>query len=489
MIGSMRASPGHAFLLALGLLAFAPAGSGESAPETPGAAADNDRSSVADGGIVLLPVDDAIGPATSDYFVRALEEADESGAQLVIVTLDTPGGLDTAMRDMIQAILASKIPVVAYVSPSGARAASAGTYLVYASHVAAMAPATNLGAATPVQIGGAPGGGRPPVPDDEPSGKDDQEPVKDRDAKPARAPSDALERKAVNDAVAYLRSLAELRGRNADWAEAAVREGASLSASDALKQGVIDLMADDLPSLLTALDGRTVRLPTGEVTIRTAGLPLQAVEPDWRTRLLSLITNPNVAYLLMLIGIYGLLLEGYNPGSVLPGVVGAISLLLALFAFQVLSVNYAGLALIALGVLLIIAESFAPSFGTLGLGGIVSFVIGSVMLLDDDVPGFGIAWQLIGTMALAGSLLLLAIVSFAVRARRRPVVSGGEALLAERAEAIESFDARGMVRVHGELWNATTRTPVRQGQRLRILSRDGLTLVVEPESDSMQVKS
>jgi membrane-bound serine protease (ClpP class) len=448
-------------------------------PPAPGARTEAGPAKQAGSDCVLIPITGPIGPATSDFFVRALRDAQESGARLVVATVDTPGGLDTAMRDMIQAILASNVPVVAFVSPRGARAASAGTYLVYASHVAAMAPATNLGAATPVQIGGSPAGpprdAPKPAPDGKPSGEDDDE------ASPA--PGNALERKAINDAVAYLRSLAELRGRNADWAEDAVREGASLSANEALKRGVIDLVADDLPALLAALEGRTVRMPAGPVTLRTAGLLMRTVEQDWRTRLLSLITNPNVAYLLMLIGIYGLLLEGYNPGAVLPGVVGAISLLLALFAFQVLSVNYAGLALIALGVLLIIAESFAPSFGTLGLGGIVSFVIGSVMLLDDEVPGFGIAWQLIGAMGLAGSLLLLAIVSFAVRARRRPIVSGGEALLTERAEAIESFETKGLVRIHGELWNATSRTPVRQGQRLRIVSRDGLTLVVEPESD------
>ncbi|HEX9772755.1 MAG TPA: nodulation protein NfeD [Steroidobacteraceae bacterium] len=433
-------------------------------PSGPGAAP-------ADG--VLLPIEGPIGPGISDYFVRAIEDANEAGARLIVVTIDTPGGLDTAMRDMIQAILASAVPVVMYVAPSGARAASAGTYLMYASHVAAMAPATNLGAATPVQIGAPPGGGKRPDPG---AGKDDG-------AEPAPLPDSALERKAVNDAVAYLRSLAELRGRNADWAEAAVREGASLSANEALKAGVIDLMADDLPALIEAVDGRTVRLQSKEVTIQTGGLLLRTIEQDWRTRLLSLITNPNVAYLLMLIGIYGLLLEGYNPGAVLPGVVGAICLLLALFAFQVLSVNYAGLALIVLGVLLIVAESFAPSFGTLGLGGIIAFVIGSVMLLDDDVPGFSIAWQLIGSMGLAGSLLLLGIVSFAVRARRRPIVSGSEALLSERAEAMESFDHRGLVSVHGEMWNAVSRSPVRQGQRLRIVRRDGLTLEVEPDPD------
>ena len=426
-------------------------------------------SPVAPGG-VILPVDGPIGPATSDFFVRKLRQAQDDGASLVIVTIDTPGGLDTAMRDMVQAILASDVPVVTYVTPSGARAASAGTYLVYASHVAAMAPATNLGAATPVQIGAAPSG---PDPGGKPAAQDGA-----TDKSPE--PGSASERKAVNDATAYLRGLAELRGRNVDWATAAVRSGASLPADEALAAGVIELVAVDIPTLLRSLDGRVVKLQTREVVLATNGMVLQQVQSDWRTELLSLLTNPNVAYLLMLIGIYGLLLEGYNPGSVLPGVVGAISLLLALFAFQVLSVNYAGLALIALGVLLIVAESFVPSFGALGLGGIVAFVIGSVMLLDNDVPGFGIAWQLIGAMGLAGSLVLLGIVSFAVRARRRPVVSGREGMLRERAEAVEAFENRGLVRVHGELWNAVTHRPVQAGQALRIVRIDGLTLEVEP---------
>ena len=415
---------------------------------------------------VLLPISGPIGPATSDFFVRTLSDANQRGASVVVVTLDTPGGLDTSMREMVQAILASDVPVVTYVSPSGARAASAGTFLLYASHVAAMAPATNLGAATPVQIGG------PSAPA---SSGDKRDPSEAADA------GSAMERKSVNDAVAYIRSLAELRGRNVAWAESAVRDAASLPADEALAAGVIDLVAADLPELLKALDGRVVKLQSREATLRTSGIVLSDVRPDWRTELLSLITNPNVAYLLMLIGIYGLLLEGYNPGTVLPGVVGAISLLLALFAFQVLSVNYAGLALIALGVLLIIAETFVPSFGTLGLGGIIAFVMGSIMLLDGDVPGFGIAWQVIGAMGLAGALLLLAIVSFAVKARRRPVVSGAEGLLREHAEAVESFDREGFVRVHGEIWTAVSREPVREGQRLRIRKVDGLKLEVEPE--------
>jgi membrane-bound serine protease (ClpP class) len=426
---------------------------------------------------VLLPVNGPIGPATSDFFVRKLREAADNGASLVVVTIDTPGGLDTAMRDMIQAILASDVPVVAYVSPGGARAASAGTYLVYASHVAAMAPATNLGAATPVQIGGA------PAPAPTPGGQATDKDGEAQEADKAPPPGSATERKAVNDAVAYIRGLAELRGRNVEWAEEAVREGASLPADEALAAGVVDLVAADLPALLQALDGRTVRLRTQQVELRTAGLVLHEIETDWRTELLALITNPNVAYLLMLIGIYGLLLEGYNPGAVLPGVVGAISLLLALFAFQVLSVNYAGLALIALGVVLIVAESFVPSFGALGLGGVIAFVIGSVMLLDNEVPGFSIAWQLIAAMAIAGALVLLAIVSFAVRARRRPVVSGVEGLTRELAEAIEDFEHQGMVRVHGELWTAVSTEPVRAGQRLRIRKVDGLVIQVEPERE------
>jgi membrane-bound serine protease (ClpP class) len=331
-----------------------------------------------------------------------------------------------------------------------------------------MAPATNLGAATPVQIGG-PSASAPPAADDK------------SDAGKTPPAGSALERKSVNDAVAYIRSLAELRGRNVAWAESAVRDGASLPADEALAAGVVDVVAADLPELLKALDGRVVTLKSREATLRTSGIILSDVQPDWRTELLSLITNPNVAYLLMLIGIYGLLLEGYNPGTVLPGVVGAISLLLALFAFQVLSVNYAGLALIALGVLLIIAETFVPSFGTLGLGGIIAFVMGSIMLLDGDVPGFGIAWQVIGAMGLGGALLLLAIVSFAVRARRRPVVSGAEGLLREHAEAVESFDREGFVRVHGEIWTAVSCEPVHEGQRLRIRKVDGLKLEVEPE--------
>jgi membrane-bound serine protease (ClpP class) len=422
------------------------------------------------GGIaVVLEIRDAIGPATSRYFVQTLEHARQRNAAVVILELDTPGGLDTAMRDMIQALLASPIPVVVFVAPSGARAASAGTYLMYASHVAAMAPATNLGAATPVQlIGNDTLPGTPPA-----SGTK-------TDKNPSASPTDAHELKAINDAVAYIRGLAELRHRNADWAESAVRQAASVSASEAQNLHVIDLIAPDVTALLAALDGRKVQTTAGELTLATQHLIIERQSADWRTQLLAVLTNPNVAYLLMLIGIYGLLLEGYNPGAVLPGVAGAICLLLALYSFQLLSVSYAGLALALLGVALIAAEGFIGSFGALGVGGVVAFVIGSVLLLDNSVPGFAIARPLMAAVGLVGALIAVAIVSYAVRARRRPVVTGMDRMLAETALAVADFEQTGLVRVHGELWQAVTHAPVASGDSLRILSVDGLTLRVTP---------
>lgn len=432
---------------------------------------------------LVLDIRDAIGPATSNYFVRALERARESHARLIILQLDTPGGLDAAMRDMIRATLSSEIPVVTFVAPSGARAASAGTYLLYASHIAAMAPATNVGAATPVQIG-APSKPQP-QPDERGSGKEDERASdKEGEGKPAEedsAPASAGERKAVNDAVAYIRGLAELRNRNADWAEAAVRSAASLSANQALEQRVIDVVAADIPDLLRQIDGRRVQVLGREQILSTATLQIERIEPDWRTRVLAVLTNPNVAYLLMLAGVYGLLLEGYNPGAILPGVVGAISLLLALYAFQILPVNYAGLGLMILGLALITAEAFAPSFGVLGVGGIAAFVVGSIILMDTKVPGFQVARALIAGVALTGGLVFLLTAGFLVRARRQRVVTGPEQLLQETAVALEDFEHTGMVRLHGEIWRAHSATPVRQGQRLRVLRVTGLTVEVEPE--------
>ena len=427
------------------------------------------------GRAVLLEINGPIGPATSDYIVRGIEGAAEDGAALVIIQMDTPGGLDTAMRDIIKAILASPVPVVTWVAPSGSRAASAGTYILYASHVAAMAPATNLGAATPVPVGG----GQPAKPADEPG--QDGEPAQDEQPAEPAPQRGGPEAKAIEDAVAYIRGLAERSGRNADWAERAVRESVSLSAERAVEKNVVDLIASDMGELLRAIDGRTVTTDAGDVVIRTEGITVERVAPDWRTELLAVVTSPTVAYMLLLAGIYGLIFEGYNPGAILPGVVGAICILVALYAFQVLPVNYAGLALIILGVILMISEAFVPSFGVLGIGGIVAFVVGSIILMDTDVPGFGIAKALIGSIALLGGSAVMAIVWFAVRARHQPIVSGREDIIGAAAQATADFEEHGLVRMHGELWNAESGVPVQQGQALRVTGMNGLVLTVEPQ--------
>ncbi|RMF99310.1 MAG: nodulation protein NfeD [Gammaproteobacteria bacterium] len=440
----------------------------------------------AGGTLLRLELRGAIGPATSDYVLSGLAEAEARGAELLLIEMDTPGGLDSAMREIIKAILASPVPVVTWVAPGGSRAASAGTYILYASHVAAMAPGTNLGAATPVQIGGAPGLPGEPAPDRKPAGDgpgEATEPAQDGAAAAAQ-PGTAMERKAINDAVAYIRSLAELRGRNADWAERAVREAASLSAREALAENVIDLLAGSLPELLTQLDGRTVTVAGEPRQLETSDLQVVEFEADWRTRLLATITDPNIAYFLLLVGVYGLIFEGYNPGAIVPGVVGAICLLLALFAFQVLPVNYAGLALMLLGIILMIAEAFAPSFGALGLGGIVAFVFGSVILFDADVPGFEVARSLITGVAAVAALLLMGLMLMLARIRRRPVVTGPEEMLGGIARALEDFEGRGDVFIHGERWQAECPVPVRKGQKLRVTRVDGLTLQVEPLAET-----
>ncbi|MDO9225239.1 MAG: nodulation protein NfeD [Pseudomonadota bacterium] len=417
-------------------------------------------------GVHVLSVKGAIAPASADYLVRGLAKAAEASASLVVIEMDTPGGLDTSMRDIIQAILASPVPVATYVSPQGARAASAGTYILYASHIAAMAPATNLGAATPVELAPTPGA---------------EQPAEKKDKAEKAAPSgDAKTRKAVNDAAAYIRGLAELRGRNADWAERAVREAASLSAEAALKAKVVDVVATDLADLLKQLHGRKVKLAAGEITLDTTGLALTRAEPDWRSRLLSVIGDPSIAYILMLLGIYGLIYEFSNPGMVFPGVVGGICLLLALFALQLMPVNYVGLALIALGIGFMLSEAFLPSFGALGLGGIIAFVLGSVMLIDTDLPGYGISWALIVPLAVTSALFSFAVAGMALRARQRPVLTGGEELPGMEGVAEEAIDGEGWARVHGELWRVHARQPLMRGARLRVTGRRGLTLEVEP---------
>ena len=417
--------------------------------------------------VVVLSQTGAPGPANADYLQRGLDKAVKLNAQLVVIKMDTPGGLDLSMRAVIKNILASPVPVASFVTPNGARAASAGTYILYASHIAAMAPATNLGAATPVSLGPQPTLAREPSASSEKSGRDD-------------ATSSTMVHKQTNDAAAYIRGLAELRGRNAEWADKAVREAVSLSAQEALKLNVIDLIAVDVPQLLRQLDGRKLTVLGQQRQLATIAAETIEIEPDWRTRLLAVITDPGIAYVLLMLGFYGLLFEFFSPGLVAPGVIGGISLLLALFALQLLPVSTTGLALIALGVGLLVAEHFAPGFGLLGLGGIVAFVIGSIMLIDTDAPGYRIPWPLIAVMAAASAGFLLIVLNFALRARRRPVVSGREQMLGAIAEIFINSDGGVFARILGEVWKVRASVPLGRGQIVRVVRIDGLVLSVEP---------
>ncbi|MBM70000.1 MAG: serine protease [Haliea sp.] len=425
----------------------------------------------------VIHIDGPIGPASADHMTRSLERAIAANAEAVVLRIDTPGGLDSAMRDMIKAVLAAPVPVLGYVGPSGARAASAGTYLLYATHIAAMAPGTNLGSATPVQLGG---GGLPGLPG---AGEEEQ-----GAAPPPAAGSTAMERKVVNDAVAYIRSLAQLRGRNGDWAERAVRDGVSLPAEDALAAGVIDQLADSIPLLLQGVHGTAVDVGDASRVLDTAGAAIVDQAPDWRSEFLAVITNPNIAYILLLVGIYGLVIEFYNPGIGLPGIVGAVSLLIALYALQMLPVSYAGMGLLLLGVALMAAEAFAPSFGVLGLGGAAAFVTGSIMLMDTNLPAYQLALPIVLAVTVFSVGLLVFALGMVLRARKHAVVSGVQRLVGMTTQVARLHDGEAWVWLDGELWHARSEAPLQPDEPVVVLAIDGLTAVVRRQSEQSPEK-
>jgi membrane-bound serine protease (ClpP class) len=438
----------------------------------------------ADGNVVVMELRGGIGVATADYLISGIEHAEESNAELVIVNMDTPGGLMRPMRDIVQAILNSEVPIVTYVTPAGARADSAGTYILLASHIAAMAPTTHLGAATPVALTGD---DATPAPA---SGDDTGETDEDTDSSPQQDPGTAMERKVINDAIAYIRGLAERYGRNADWAEEAVRDAATLTANEALEQNVIEFIARDQAELLQLVDGYQVEIDSATVTLATSDVVVEEYEPDWRIKILSAIANPEIVLLLGLIGIYGLMYEGWNPGAIVPGVVGVICLLLAAYALQVLPVNYAGLALILVGLALMTAEAFAPSFGALGLGGVAAFIFGAIMMFDSGVPGFGISPAFVTGLAVVAALLIIWMVTYVLRLRKRGAVSGRASIIGGHGIAMDDFTGKGKVWLEGEAWSAHSTVPIKKDQAIVVLSLDGLTLEVKPapEPDASDIQ-
>jgi membrane-bound serine protease (ClpP class) len=425
--------------------------------------------------ILVLDMKATIGFVTADQLTRALQRAKATGAAALVVRLDTPGGLLSSTREMISAILASPVPVVMYVAPDGSRAASAGTFLLYGSHVAAMAPTTHLGAATPVSLSPGLPGQKPPQ----------EKPSEEEKGKKPASDGTPLEKKAINDAVAYIRSLAELRGRNADWAERAVREAATLTSSAALKERVIDVIAKDVDDLAAQIDGRTVDTSAGRIRLETRGRPIVEIKPDWKSQIMSVIADPSIALILMMVGIYGILFEFWNPGAVLPGVIGAISLIVAMTALSMLPVNYGGLALLLLGIALMVAEAFMPSFGVVGIGGIAAFALGALFLFDPGDPldaPVQVPWEVIAGVTATSAAFFLGILGYAARARMRPVRTGAEEMIGSIGEVVFWEEGEGRVHVHGEIWAAKSGAKLAKGQPVRVVGRTGLTLAVEPSA-------
>lgn len=420
--------------------------------------------------VISIEVKGVIGVATSEHISQAIGKAEAQNAQLVVIKLDTPGGLVSSTRDIIKAILASRVPVAVYVSPSGGHAASAGTYITYAAHIAAMAPGTNIGAATPIQITLPGGPGR-------------QDPKREPTDKPAEdKPAATADQKAVNDAVALLRSLAQMRGRNVDWAEKAVRDAATLTAEEALKDRVVDIVARDAQDLLAQIDGRIVSTVAGDKRLSTKDASLTMLSPTLRVQLLSILADPNVAFILLLIGVYGILFEMYAPGLVGPGVLGGICLLLALAGLALLPVNYAGLGLLLFGIALMTAEALSPGVGALGIGGAVAFIAGALFLFDPAGADFElqVAWPLIVVATISSLLLSTFVFAMAMKARQRKVATGAEEMIGSVGQVVEWGNGEGRIHVHGEIWSARSGRSFGPGEAVRVARREGLTLIVEP---------
>ncbi|WP_375776316.1 nodulation protein NfeD [Bradyrhizobium sp. ma5] len=429
----------------------------------PGTAADNNRLAL------TISIDGAIGPASASYVKDGLAKAAERHAEIVILRLNTPGGLSTSMREIITDVLASPVPVVGYVAPSGAHAASAGTYILYATHLAAMAPGTNIGAATPVQIG--------PMPS-LPGGTPDKDGKDQKDGGTPPTTKDTMTAKVTNDAVAFIRSLAELRGRNADWAEKAVRDAATLSANAALQAHVIEFTAHDLADLLRQVDGRTVEVAGGKtLRLATKDAVIEAIDPNWISRVLAVITDPNIAFVLLMVGIYGLIFEFMSPGAVAPGVVGTICLLLGLYALNMLPINYAGFALMLVGMALLAIEAFNPTV-VIGLGGIVAFVLGAAMLFRIEAPGYQLSWPLIGIVAAMFTGLILVVLGALRRARNGPLRTGAQAMRGLPAEVLDWSETSGHVFTNGERWQARGTEAFKAGETVQVANIVDLTLVV-----------
>jgi len=399
-------------------------------------------------------IEGVINPAATSYIKKSVDRAETERVELLIIELDTPGGLMDSMHDIVKAIQNSTVPVAVYVAPGGSRAGSAGVFITYAAHIAAMAPSTNIGSAHPVFSGQ----GQPTD----------------------TSMTETMMEKVTNDAVAKIRSVADKRGRNADWAEKAIRESANITETEALNLHVIDYIAPDADSLLTLLDGKVIHLDNGEIrTLKTKGAKTITYEMDWREKLLDIITNPNVAYILLMLGIYGLLLEFYNPGSILPGVIGGISLILGLYSMQTLPVNYAGLLLIIFAVILFLLEIKVPSFGLLTIGGVTSLVLGTIMLFDSSLPFLRVSWQVLISVTGFTVLFFVYAIGMALRAQQKQPATGAEGIIGEEGIVLKTIEPRGMIIIHGEYWQAESETRIEKGRKVKVFAFDNKQLVLK----------